>query len=118
MADDLFNSMLGDVAGARCRWTSLMRLTRYFLACSMRPKAGAKPQRHRGKTGHGGSADKYAEHLGIAQSLGVPVDFVGRNEKELKEFKGFTDIRRMMDNKPAAGQVVFRRRQPGRDQGR
>lgn len=101
MADDLFNSMLGDVAGGALSLDKPDAPDPIFSGLLDEAK---KQEQSRNaiaaKQAMAAAPDKYAEHLGIAQSLGVPVDFVGRNEKELKEFKGFTDIRRMMDNNP------------------
>jgi len=47
--------------------------------------------------------EKYAQDKSLGDTLGVPVDVVGRNRERLQKFKGVQDARRFFDDNPVLG---------------
>lgn len=101
MADDVFATMLDGVADGSVKLDTPAKPDPIFDAIADEAKA-QEDQANAAAAHRSMSAmpDQYADHLQLAKTFGVPVDFAGRNAEPLKAFKGFTDTKRMMDNNP------------------
>ena len=101
MADDVFASMLEGVADGSVALDKPPEQDPIFSGLLDEAKT-AETSRNAIAAQQASQAvpEQYADHLKLSKTFGVPVDFVGRNEKVLTAFKGFTDTKRMMDDNP------------------
>lgn len=109
MANDIFDSMLGEVQEGTFAPSPELEKPE-----EQDPIFGELLQREASKTqeqgyiaavrGQRANPDGYAEDNELAKTFGVPVDFVGRNRDRLKSFKGIQDAQRLFDADPVLGQ--------------
>lgn len=101
MADDVFTSLLNDAQTGAFEPVAPSGVDPIFSGLLDEAEREAKRASFlTAKKGVAANPDAYAEQMDIGKALGVPIDLVGRNLPQLKEFKGVQDLRQLMDRNP------------------
>ncbi|MCA9269224.1 MAG: hypothetical protein KDA41_12170, partial [Planctomycetales bacterium] len=105
MADEIFDALLGDVGSGGVSLDA-PDLSDDPIFSELLDRAKQKRREENvlaAKAGAAARPDQYAEHLHLSKQFGVPIDYVGRNRDKLVAFKGYTDIRDMLDKNATLG---------------